>query len=116
MRRDRPDRDLLSQWLAERCEFDSDYMDFARLLFKSWREFATAAEATAGTPKSFANELRKKGFPIERPWEGLRTKVHVGVRLKRVELTPDIPVFMIPALTPPRLKRSAQRRPSLRLS
>ena len=55
----RSDMDDFAQWLAECCVEGPDMWAWARDLLKSYREFTGDEEVT---PKSFGEELRKRGY------------------------------------------------------
>lgn len=90
MKRRRPDEELLTKWLWERCLVEADARGNARELWLDWRKYAEAREGEPGSPRSFSNEMRKLGHPREREAAGYRTCIHVGVRLlsQRLPRTP----------------------------
>lgn len=81
MTRPSPDDQALDAWIVDKCELASDHQGNARRLFQSWCEHALAIEAEPGTPRSFSNALRKRGFPSTRPTPGRRRRVHLGLRV-----------------------------------
>lgn len=77
------DQDLFGQWLAEECELDpgNTYKsETSADLFASWRPYAEGAGEPAGSRKSFADNLQRRGFTPARVHGGVR--LFRGVRLK----------------------------------
>jgi len=77
------DQDLFGQWLEEECEVDLEnphLWDLSADLFASWSEFARKAGEAAGTAKTFAESMRRKGLQQHRmkTARGFR-----GIRLKQ---------------------------------
>jgi putative DNA primase/helicase len=61
------EQDVFGQWLEDSCEVkfasgDRFIWDRSGDLFASWAEYARKAGEEPGTQKSFANDLRKRGF------------------------------------------------------
>lgn len=88
-RRPKPDAAALDRWMVQRVEIIDDWFSNGRGLWTDWAESAAAAGVSAGSPRSFSNELRKRGFAACRaadlPDVGLyarRTRFHCGLRLR----------------------------------
>lgn len=81
-RRPKPDPVALSHWLEGQCRASPGWQAYARALWLAWAGFAEAEGVEAGTPRSFSNALRGRGFPVSRPFARYpRARFHVGVRL-----------------------------------
>lgn len=79
--RPQPDPDALSAWLDAECDLGPDRAGNARQLWRTWSRFADARPACRGTPRSFSNALRKRGFPSVRLRPGAKTRAHAGLAL-----------------------------------
>lgn len=80
-KRSRPDLDELELWLAA-VDHVLGWQALARPLWLSWRAHAEAAGVDPGTPRSFGNELRKRGIATTRPYRPYyRARCFVGLRL-----------------------------------
>lgn len=62
-------QDTFGQWLADRCRVEPDNRHLSELtakLFESWSLFAKESGELAGTAKSFAGLMQKRGLTPER--------------------------------------------------
>lgn len=76
------DQDLLSQWLAEKCDVEPNNpkkWDTVATLFESWAEYAIGAGEQPGSKKAFSDAMQSRGFHRDRVGKGVRT--FRGVRL-----------------------------------
>jgi putative DNA primase/helicase len=74
------DEDTLAQWVAECCETGPDIWDTTALLFKSWKDFAAAANFIPGSNKDFKSKLEAGGYRYHRT--GLRGRHYEGIQVK----------------------------------
>jgi putative DNA primase/helicase len=80
------DQDIMARWLEEACDADPENphkWESSRELYASWATYAKAAGEEAGTAKSFASALQRRGFTPHRMtavrgFRGLRLKVQQG--------------------------------------
>jgi putative DNA primase/helicase len=59
------EQDVFGQWIEDCCEVKlggDRFWDRSSDLFASWMDYARKAGEEPGTQKSFANDLRKRGF------------------------------------------------------
>lgn len=81
-RRRPPDPRAMADWLAATVELVDDWRVEVPKLWSSWLACAERDGVEAGTPRSFANALRKLGFEVVQPdWPTRRTKHAIGLRL-----------------------------------
>ena len=77
------DEDTFAGWMAEHCEIERTN-DWKRAssaaLFADWTGYAKAAGEEAGTRKSFAERMRRKGFEPHKGTGGVRE--YLGIRIK----------------------------------
>jgi putative DNA primase/helicase len=75
-------QDLFGQWLEEECELDpgNTYkVETSTDLFASWRAYAERAAEPAGSQKSFAENMQRRGVEPKRT---NRLRGFTGIRLK----------------------------------
>lgn len=77
----KPEAAALDAWLASRVEIDAKACHRARGLWLEWSDHARLIEVERGTPRTFSNELRRRGFPVVRPHPARRTRFHAGLRM-----------------------------------
>lgn len=84
------EQDTFGQWLSECCRVDSKdphCWDVALDLYQSWKAFAEARNATAGSAKAFAEQLKGQGFGADRSRvNGKVSRIWRGVMLHRLAL------------------------------
>jgi putative DNA primase/helicase len=76
------DQDLFGQWLEDECDAEPDNThkwDQSSALFKSWKAYAEGAGDQAGTTKTFAEAMRRRGFRDDRTskmrlWRGIQLR------------------------------------------
>lgn len=76
-------QDVFGQWLGDECEArpGDEYMrGSSALLFESWSRHARQAGEPAGTRKSFAELMQRRGFVAHKGTGGIRQ--FLGIRLK----------------------------------
>ncbi|WP_158972421.1 phage/plasmid primase, P4 family [Chachezhania sediminis] len=82
------EQDTFGQWITECCRVDSrdpHCWDVALELYRSWSAFAEARNAAAGTAKSFAEQLKAKGFVLgRRTVKGKTARIWQGVSVVRL--------------------------------
>ena len=79
-------QDMIGQWLEDCCDAkpgDQTKTATAKVLFKSWSDYAKEAGETAGSRKSFAAQLDRRGFirirsKTERSWQGICLRPQTG--------------------------------------
>jgi len=61
-------QDTFGQWIEESCSVSNDPQcwDVALELYQSWKAFADARSAPAGSAKAFAEQLKTRGFRADR--------------------------------------------------
>lgn len=77
------DQDLLGQWIDEECDSEPGNRwksATSAALFASWLGYSTRAGEKAGSRKSFAEELERRGFENRKGTGGIRE--FRGIRLK----------------------------------
>jgi putative DNA primase/helicase len=72
------EQDLLTQWLAERCEVRRDVQEASSALFRDWTAWAQARGETPGTQKAFSSALERHHAKRK----GRETIVFLGLRLR----------------------------------
>jgi hypothetical protein len=72
---------LVSSWITERCELGSTFHDCAGALLDSWRGYARAHGAEAGSPAEFAAVMEQRGYPRDQ-LAGDRRRIRWGLRLR----------------------------------
>jgi putative DNA primase/helicase len=84
------DQDLIGQWLDDECDAEPGNphkWEPSSLLFKSWTAFAERSGEAAGTNKTFAESMRRRGFEHHRGTGGQRQ--FRGLQLRRRSDTSD---------------------------
>ena len=79
------EQDMFSMWAEECCDIrrgNSYHYDTATRLFVSWQAFLKRNGLTAGSLKSFSEELERNGFPLERKNTQRR---RIGIKLNLSE-------------------------------
>lgn len=76
-------QDIFGQWLDECCDQNAQFSDTSAALFSSWKDFAEKSSVHAGSSKSFAEEMRKRGFERtktrgKRAFRGLTLKAQIN--------------------------------------
>ncbi|MCA1944323.1 MAG: phage/plasmid primase, P4 family [Desulfovibrio sp.] len=75
-------QDVFGQWLEECCEVGAHKAGQPSELFASWKAFAERNGEDAGNAKSFANNLKKRGFlKTNKRVAGAVTHVYSGIAL-----------------------------------
>jgi putative DNA primase/helicase len=76
------DQDVVGAWRAQCCESGPDYWASPSALYRSWGEFARAAEHPVGSQSSFNEQLESAGFRQSR--EHSRGRHWKGIRLRSI--------------------------------
>jgi putative DNA primase/helicase len=73
--------DTVGEWIARECEEGKSYQATIGDLFKSWKQFAEAADEFVGNRRALADELEKRGYRRHRIGHA-RHKGFLGLKLK----------------------------------
>jgi putative DNA primase/helicase len=73
--------DLIGEWIGRECEQGKSYETTIKALFKSWKQFAEAADEFVGSSRAMAEELEKRGYQRHRIGNA-RDKGFLGLKLK----------------------------------
>jgi putative DNA primase/helicase len=73
--------DTVGEWIARECEEGKSYQATIGDLFKSWKQFAEAADEFVGNSRALADELEKRGYRRHRIGHA-RDKGFLGLNLK----------------------------------
>jgi putative DNA primase/helicase len=80
------EQDVFGQWLADRCEVDLGNIRLVEVsgkLFADWQQYAAHRGEPAGTQKSFAGSLARRGVRRERKrFRGAPQRLFAGISLK----------------------------------
>jgi putative DNA primase/helicase len=74
------DENTIQQWIADCCETGPDYWEPPKMLFNSWKQYASEANLPVGTDKDFKARLTSCGFSQHRTgarnrhWQNIRVK------------------------------------------
>lgn len=75
-------QDIFGQWLDECCTTDA-YSGTSATLFGSWKKYAEENGLHAGTQKSFAGEMGKRGFKRIRDTKGKRAFEGISIKVEK---------------------------------
>lgn len=70
--------DAMAQWMDECCTTDPNLTGKVGDLFKSWSDWATAANEHVGTKRGFGDNLETRGYPRAKDTSG-NSRVHQGI-------------------------------------
>ena len=81
------DQDLVGHWLEDRCIVEPENhrrWETASGLFRSWSEYAKAANEAPGTQKGLASKLNRHGFHnTVKKYSGAAHRVWLGISLRQ---------------------------------
>lgn len=78
--------DILTQWVAERCDRGHNRAALISALYDDWKIWATAANETVGSRKAFTKALEKHGFHGRQRQGGTGRTMITGLALRDDQL------------------------------
>jgi putative DNA primase/helicase len=84
------DQDLFAQWLEDKCDAEpgnEHKWERSGDLFANWKLYATEAGEHPGATKTFAEQMRRRGFESHRGAKGMRQ--FRGVQFREARVTGD---------------------------
>jgi len=88
------DEDTLKQWIADKCETGDECWEPPKILFNSWREYASDSNLQCGDNRGFKSKLEAAGYrywrsgPRGRHYEGIMLKPSCDAIVTKVTPTP----------------------------
>lgn len=77
------DQDILQQWIDERCEISSEFIEDSVMAFTDWSKFADDNGETVGSKKSLTSKLEKRNIICVPKWhDGKKRRCYLGLKLK----------------------------------